>query len=185
MIKSKFGWLLLLIYAFPILSLDSGNWLEKALERSDPEAILWVKEQLALGFESKKIDERGDSTPSLIDKKCFNSGGINFPDEQPPLYVMISFSVPESTWVDLSKSMESIGAVFVLSGLPDNSFKELSRRIQHLNRLGVKSPVQINPTLFTNHQIEVVPTFLIVKGGVRKLSGNVSLKYALEKMGGL
>ncbi|MFI5343147.1 MAG: type-F conjugative transfer system pilin assembly protein TrbC [Chlamydiales bacterium] len=156
--------------------------MEPAATRIDPEAVNWVKQMLkedhqlevARGSSEKRIDQSGN-------KKCSTATSIT-PDELAPIYVLISFSVPEATWVSLSKEIENRGGAFVLRGLPHNSFKELSKRIQRLNTLGVTAQVQINPKLFATYQVSQVPTFLIQnEEKYDKITGNVSLNFALNK----
>lgn len=162
-----------------------AEWLEKAA-LPDAEAISWVKRQLKEDRQLEKLRGVQKDVATLGAKKCQTNSLPTTPEADIPVYVMISFSVPGETWVGLSTEMEKIGAVFVLRGLPNNSFKELSQRVQHLNQLGVKAPIQINPNLFTTHNIERVPTFLIVeKERSDKVTGNISLSYAVKKMGGL
>jgi conjugal transfer pilus assembly protein TrbC len=170
------------------LNLTSGDsWIQ----RESPEAVEWTKEQLKIDLELEQLKEQNKNitfgiTPDLNAKKCITNFTSIASDAEIPLYVLISFSVPEETWVSLSSEMEEIGAVFVLRGLPNNSFKRLSQKIQHLNSLGVKAPIQIDPQLFTNYEISRVPSFLIIKNqAYSKVSGNISLRYALEKMGGI
>jgi conjugal transfer pilus assembly protein TrbC len=148
---------------------QEDNW-----QRADPEAILWIKRQLKADLSLK--EKRDEQIPL---QKC----NVVVEASDPQLYVMISFSVPDEVWASLSQAMASKKAVFVLRGLPCDSFKELSRRIQRLNDLGVQAAIQINPQLFTEYQIERVPTFLMLKDSkYKKVSGNISLACAIEKM---
>jgi len=161
----------------------SSDWLEKS-SKIDPEAVLWVKQQLNNDLELVKLRNTDQIIIQTDKKKCLTTAAQAPSDIS--FYVMMSFSVPEVTWISLSKEMEKLGAVFVLSGLPNNSFKELSWKIQQLSKLGVNATIQIDPDLFTNNQIDRVPTFLIPrKEGSDKVSGSISLACALEKLGGL
>lgn len=163
-----------------------GEWLDKASERADPEAIEWVKQKLKEDEQLNQLRSFESLDFSIGSKKCLTSAAIAQPDSEIPIYVLISFSVPKETWVALSKEMESMGAVFVLRGLPSNSFRELASLILDLKNAGVKAAIQINPNLFTDYQIDEVPAFLAIKGKeFRKIRGNISLNCAIEKMGGL
>ena len=160
----------------------TSDWLDMAAKRADQEAIAWVKQQL---HEDSKL-VRGTEKETVTDmrKKCLTTVSTSN-NADVPVYVMISFSIPEETWVSLSAEMEKIGAVFVLRGLPNNSFKELSKRLQHLSSIGVNAEVRIDPMLYTNYKIDKAPTFLIIgKDSHHTLSGNVSLSYAMETMRG-
>lgn len=187
-------WMVILLAGLPACCFSShsaslpdelpNDWVEKITERTDPEAMQWIKEKLTKDKQLEILRNAASESLQLTTKKCST---VTEPVETDiPLYVMISFSVPDSAWVSLSNAMETCGAVFVLRGLPDNSFKELSKKIQHLNHLGVKAPIQINPKHFSDYQITHVPTFLIIEDDThRKISGNISLAYAIEKMGGI
>ena len=160
----------------------TSDWLDMTAKKADQEAIAWVKQQLHEDFKLVKGTEK-EPVPDMR-KKCLTTV-ITANNAEVPVYVMISFSVPEETWVSLSAEMEKIGAVFVLRGLPNNSFKELSKRLQHLSSIGVNAEVRIDPMLYTTYKIDKAPTFLIIdKDFHYTISGNVSLSYAMETMRG-
>lgn len=97
--------------------------------------------------------------------------------------VFMSFSVPDQVWIDLSKELEQVGGVFVLRGLPNQSFQTLASRILHLKEKGVKAPIQLDPKCFLAYQIDQVPSIVVAEGETfDKVSGNVSLSFALQKM---
>lgn len=165
------------------------NWLDIAAKKADKETLEWVKQQLHTDQELAKRKQNELDTTSSVHKKCLTTVSEHDSNEtkNPSIYVMMSFSVPDQTWISLSKELEKQGGMFVLRGLPNNSFKELSKKIQHLSRLGVHAEVRLDPMLYTTYRIERVPTFLIIdkeKDTFHTLSGNVSLTYALEKMVG-
>lgn len=157
--------------------------VDDASNRIDAEDCNWIKKMLQQDphVEAAKAHCTQSSLTSFEKKKCTTSISST-PDEVAPIYILISFSVPDHVWVGLSKELENKGGIFVLRGLPRNSFKELSKKIQHLDKLGVKVPIQINPKLFTAYQATLVPTFLIqYNEGYDKITGNISLTFALEK----
>ena len=83
----------------------------------------------------------------------------------------------------MSKELEKEGGVFVLRGLPNNSFSELAAKLLSLKKSGVNAAIQLNPIFFQTHQITNVPAFIVKAGDeFNKISGNISLKSALEKM---
>ena len=97
-----------------------------------------------------------------------------------PLLIFVSLSMPEASLKSLYQEAESLGAVLVLRGLQDHSFKKTAST---LKRLGIA--VQIDPTLFTRHEVRQVPTFIgLYSEGVHRLSGNVSLSYVIEQFEG-
>lgn len=97
----------------------------------------------------------------------------------PNLLVFVSFSMPVETLKSLAKQVNQIGGKIVLRGLVNGSFKQTAEKIKDLQK-----EVIIDPTLFDEYQVKVVPTFVLrnAKEEHDQLSGNVSLEYALEQM---
>lgn len=122
---------------------------------------------------------RGD----LAKNKCPNclEGAIHINDTLPQVVVFVSFSMPDTVWLPLSREIEKVGGVFVLQGLPSNSFKALADKIYALRQKGIHATIQLHPQLFEKYQINKVPTFLVRDGNLEdKLVGNVSLRYVLQ-----
>ncbi len=96
------------------------------------------------------------------------------------LLVFVSFSIPLETFKTLTAQVNQVGGKVVFRGLVKNSFKETAEKVKELQQ-----EVIIDPTLFEEYQIEVVPTFVLRRGSKKKdydqLSGNVSLEYVLEQ----
>ena len=103
--------------------------------------------------------------------------------EESPLRVFASFSMPEETWIQLSKDLEKIGGIFVLKGLPNGSFQEFLQKVMELRKKGVAVSIEIDPDSFEKYEVTAVPTFVLVNGeSFEKVVGNVSVSYALEKL---
>ena len=103
------------------------------------------------------------------------------PDAKHDILILTSFSVPEAAWLSLSKEMEGKRAAFVVRGLPDNSFKELSKRVSSLKRKGLNATVLVDPRLFREYQVETAPTFLFFQDkSVHQVKGNIPLRSAEE-----
>jgi conjugal transfer pilus assembly protein TrbC len=114
--------------------------------------------------------------------KCSVTQGLKT-DPETNLYLFVSFSMPDEAWISLSKEAEKIGAIFVLRGLPENSFQTLSIKMQDLRKKGMRAAVQINPRLFDRFEVSKVPCFVSLnEEKFDKISGNISLNYALKKM---
>lgn len=155
-------------------------WLNQVADRIDPTAVSWMKEQLRENLLTK---EKSEKEKLEYQKGKCHSTGIALQELETPLYVCMSFSIPDETWVNLSKELDKVGGVFIIRGLPKNSFRELVHKIQTLSKLGVKTPIQIHPQLFKKHSVAVVPSFLITdKENTDKIEGNISLLSALEHM---
>lgn len=112
-------------------------------------------------------------------RQCSFKGGEESIDNK--FMVFISFSVPDTYWIGISQEISRIGGVFLLRGLPNNSFEEFSQKVLSLRKKGLTAPIQINPILFQEFGIETVPTYVVSdEGRYDKLSGMVSVRYALE-----
>jgi conjugal transfer pilus assembly protein TrbC len=97
--------------------------------------------------------------------------------------VFMSFSVPEQVWLSLSNELEKVEGTFVLRGLPNQSFQALASQILHLKEKGVKATIQLDPKRFLEYDILQVPSIVVAEGKIfDKLSGDVSLHFALQKM---
>ncbi len=110
------------------------------------------------------------------------------------LLIFISSSMPKKSIVNLMTQASSIGAVFVVRGLINNSYVNTYKYFYNLkgnNTVGI----MINPTLFSALHVEAVPTFALYQSDkdllhtacnvapkYTKVSGDVSLRYALEQL---
>lgn len=108
------------------------------------------------------------------------------------LLIFISLSMPKDSLVSLHEQAKKAGGLLVLRGLVNNSFKETANVIHGLSSEGID--VTIDPRLFEAFAIEAVPTFIVLPTDSHpcadkacsftplhdKLTGNVSLEYALE-----
>ena len=154
-------------------SWEHGEWLKQTENRADEEAVSWLRKQI--NPEEKRSD------PALLASdpctNCFKGRIIE--NEEPKLLVFISFSLPDNIWLSLSKEMSNECAVFVVRGLPDNSFKSFAGKIAHLKEKGMEASVQIHPDLFKIHAIDRVPAFVFLEGNLsHKVCGAISLEYA-------
>lgn len=123
------------------------------------------------------------SLPKAIDPSgCSGCSKNVIPESSPSLYVLMSLSVPTQTWVALSNELRMKGGVFVLRGLPNNSFSEMAQKIAILRKAGVDVPVQIDPRLFHEFDVKHVPCIVQRhEGSFDKISGSISVDYALQR----
>lgn len=116
------------------------------------------------------------------------------PSGKNDLMVFVSLSMPEGSLMRLARQAERAGAVLVLRGLKNNSFKETTAEIGKYEQK-VKATWQINPPAFTKFGVKSVPAFVLTKadqalsasadgcadpGAYATVSGDVSLDFALE-----
>jgi conjugal transfer pilus assembly protein TrbC len=161
---------------FSPLDWEHSSWLNEAVNRVDEEAVAWLRKQI-------NPDEiKQDIVLTDECKTCFKGKIVEV--ETPKLYVCMSFSVPDSIWLSLDKEMMDSEAVFVLRGLPDNSFKVLASKLASLKEKGMNASVFIHPQIFKDYSIERVPT-LIFKDNLieNQISGAISIQYARGLIG--
>jgi conjugal transfer pilus assembly protein TrbC len=119
-------------------------------------------------------------------------------DNQPSngILIMVSFSMPKTSLARLADQAKHAGGVLVLNGLKDGSLPATAQAVhQTFGKDG--APLQIDPRIFTRYAVSTVPTFVLLgvnanvqscaagtcpADGYVKVSGDVSLDYALEQI---
>lgn len=170
--------LILLMLTTSLFGWEHSSWLKEVKNRTDKEAISWLQDLLK---EENKEFQKDDLTLLIEDqcKNCFK-GEIQEIME-PKIYVFMSFSVPDNIWLSLSKEMADYPAVFLLRGLPNNSFKSLAQKIAVLKEKGMEAPIQIFPQLFKQYSVEKVPCFVFCdQGEIDKFRGSISIDFASD-----
>ncbi len=130
---------------------------------------------LAVGF-----PEKGGS---IMGNSCNNCRSIekNSRGNKSAVFIFMSFSVPENVWLELDKTNSNINEMFVVRGIPNNSFEAFGKKIAALKEKGFCSSVEINPELFNKYEIKNVLSFVVTDGeNFNEVSGNISLQTALE-----
>lgn len=110
------------------------------------------------------------------------------------LLIFISSSMPKKSIINLMTQASSIGAVFVVRGLINNSYVNTYKYFYNLKGNSTVG-IMINPTLFSALHVETVPTFALYQSDkdllhtacnvapkYTKVSGDVTLRYALEQL---
>lgn len=101
--------------------------------------------------------------------------------ETKPLLVFMSFSVPLESWKDLSAQLEQTEGVFLLKGLPHDSFEELAVKLAEFRLAGVQAPIDIDPESFETYRIDAVPAIVLRDANqFDQLFGNTRLDAALQ-----
>lgn len=159
---------------------------ETCLDKYEKDGANWVRELIK---QDSNLMNRLDTSflnPAnnevLSKQKCrVNTEDLN---QSFKVYAFLSFSVPHETWLELSNDLKKVNGTFVLKGIPNNSFIELSKRMQNLDKEGLSIPIQIDPLLFDKFAITQVPSYVVVDGDkFDKVTGNISIKCALNLMG--
>lgn len=108
--------------------------------------------------------------------------GASFDLHEDSLKVFVSFSMPDTALLTFSHALERTGGTLVFRGIPSNSFQAFAKKILELKGKGMGAQVAVDPESFQNFEIKNVPTICLDSGGESsKISGNVSLRYALSK----
>jgi type-F conjugative transfer system pilin assembly protein TrbC len=157
------------------------EWLKQAETNISKEEYSWVDERapsIDVDFSEKK------TFLDFLSKECSSCKNTHLLNENKnTLFIFISFSMPDDLILSLSKEVERFGnGVFVLRGIPKNSFNTFISKVHSLRKRGVTADIQVNPKKFKEYSIDLVPSFVLEKEGKFDLiTGNISLKYALEK----
>jgi conjugal transfer pilus assembly protein TrbC len=109
----------------------------------------------------------------------------------PALLVFVSFSMPPDSLLRLAQQAKRANGVLVFRGLAGTTLREMVGRVEPLAKTG--AGIQIDPSAFARFGVEVVPTFVLAEslatcgdatceGRVRRIAGDVTLDYALERL---
>jgi type-F conjugative transfer system pilin assembly protein TrbC len=205
--KSMLYGLILLLYGlFPLEAHDWAKTCQEALERFHPAGLrsTGLRPSSKEGLLKESGTKKGQRPPKgtkgcLVDESCngdfVSSGDFSPQDEKTSVeqtgshemaaarehevLVFVSFSMPEASLKALFDAAAQHKAVLVMRGLYEDSFVKTAEKLQNM---GVVA--DINPELFDTYGIEHVPVFVRLQHGkeVARLSGNVSLDFALSKL---
>lgn len=172
-------WLLVLLCPLCACAEIDEAWLRAAEQNYDKSVTDWLRESLSQEM-MKKISNTSPR-PDQPKGKCLT--GAKRAEQDPTLRVFMSFSIPDETWLQLSQDVADVGGVFVLQGLPNNSFRDFAARLLALREKGLAVQVDIDPKKFKDYDVTRVPTFVISQDGLfDKVSGNVSTSFAMDLM---
>lgn len=79
------------------------------------------------------------------------------------LFVFISFSMPEASLMRIAAEAKKTGAVLVLRGFKNNSYRQTVNATRLINGLGAQA--MVHPDLFTAFKIADVPIFVLADAG--------------------
>jgi len=98
------------------------------------------------------------------------------------ILIFVSFSMPKASLIELNNQAQKYNATLVMRGIYKNSFSEMRKKILEISPDGLS--INIDPKAFEKYNIKQVPTFILVENNkeINRLSGNVSLDYAYEKL---
>lgn len=103
------------------------------------------------------------------------------PPTESDFFVFISLGMSDEILLSLANEAEKVGGTLILRGLPNNSFRELAKRMLHLKEKGLSASIQIHPAIFQEYGVTGVPAFVLKEdANFEKVSGNISIEYVLE-----
>lgn len=174
------------------------NWIAAAVlafsQQSATEARAFVSQltdqvdEDALNF-LRELYEKSDSNGSdcrCNQKKNPIALATDLPEESSlhgRVKVFMSFSAPTETWLEHSKTLEKLNGVFIIRGLPENSFQVFSQQIMEFRKKDIQAPIQIDPDAFDFYGVSSIPTIVIEDGSNSdKITGNIRLESALRRV---
>jgi type-F conjugative transfer system pilin assembly protein TrbC len=130
-----------------------------------------------------------DFLQNLLEKKeapcatCISGPSAQEQPQGKNLMVFMSFSVPLGSWKDLSDQLEKTEGIFIVRGIPDDSFERLAEKIVELRAAEVFASIEIDPESFEKYGIQSVPAFVLKEGEHSdQISGNLRLDAALREI---
>ncbi len=154
----------------PSISEEVKRFSEQAGKQVDEEALTFLKD----------LYTQAPPDSPIKCKKCV-APPIGAHSSSYNLMTFMSFSVPLESWKEWSKSLEKIGGVFVLRGLPGNSFQIFAQKIKELRNAGINAPIYVDPEAYHKYGIQAVPTTVLLDGEkYDKITGNIHLEAALR-----
>ena len=160
------------------MAVDHKDWALQQQEKSQELIKSYQKE--ALNLKKQSLSLKGCSLGKNV--SCSKQQNLKptktqqeFSDSS--LYIFVSFSLPKEVLKALAIEAKQQNGVLVIRGLTQNSFIKTAKLLQEMGE-----GVVLDPTLFKEYNIHVVPTFVRKHtGGYQKIAGNVSLTYVLSR----
>ncbi len=155
---------------------EEKAFAEKTINQIDSEKFREMTKQVE--FLTKKLPETGKSC-----KNCSSQiENIDVKNPDSGIFVFVSFSMPKASLIELNNQAQKYNATLVMRGIYKNSFREMRKKILEISSDGLS--INIDPKAFEQYNIKQVPTFVLIDKNkeINRLSGNVSLDYAYEKL---
>lgn len=119
----------------------------------------------------------------LVNDKIIKNNQISLNEKPDNIYYLISFSMRDEAIEEIMQQATYYNIPVYINGLINDSMKDTTNKFIKLFGKNSQYGIGIDPTIFEKYSVEVVPT-LIVKcdNNFDKLSGNIPLKQAIEKI---
>lgn len=146
----------------------------------------------------QNLKEKFKEQEQLEIKTSFNPNSDNgLPRQFAGLYIFVSTSMPKSLLKAYLREANKYGGVLVFKGLPQGSFKELTKLVIDLtgskgDLQDIAANIQIDDEAYERFGVVSVPTIVLVKEDdyhpnqryilkFDKMVGNVGIKYSLKE----
>ena len=128
---------------------------------------------------NKKVGKKVQGC-GFIPEDNLSSSTTTTQDKQ--IYIFVSSSMKKPNLIRLGKQAAAQGASLVMRGFIENSYLKTAVFLKEVvEKTG--QGVAIDPSLFKAYRVTEVPTFIVADGDrYDKLSGNVSLDYAISEI---
>ena len=161
-------------YDAEMKSLEQAATIKSKSYQKETEAIV----------KKKPTHEMMESAQTVIVNKNTCTGKCptfnHTPDQEHKVKICMSFSVPAHVWKELNQELIKHEGVFVVKGLPNNSFQVFTQKVLDLRKQGITAPIQIDPKLFERLNVALVPHFIWKhEDEVYTASGTVTLSYVM------
>ena len=157
-----------------------------------------VKDDRASGYKVPEIPDYGSANtpadPLAVAQRYKDRMYDPSLKKETDLLVFVSFSMPEASLLRIAAEAKKTGAVLVLRGFKNGSYKQTVDATRLINGLGAQA--MVHPDLFSTYKIVDVPTFVLADATEQStcedsqtgscnsyyaIKGDVSLSAVLER----
>ena len=180
-----------MLYALILSLIFAGESFAEDFQQPSEEGMVFAEKMISQ-IDSEKLQKMGKDLEVLANqlakegnncKHCSSRiENIEIKNPNSGILVFVSFSMPKAALIELNRQAQKYNATLVMRGIHDNSFSEMRKKILEIEPNGLS--INIDPKLFEQYNIKQVPTFVLVENNkeINRLSGNVSLAYASNKL---
>ena len=180
-----------MLYALILSLIFAGESFAEDFQQPSEEGITFAEKMISQ-IDSEKLQKMEKDLEVLANqlakkgnncKHCSSQiENIEIKNPNNGILVFVSFSMPKTSLIELNRQAQKYNATLIMRGIYKNSFSEMRKKILDISPDGLS--INIDPKAFEQYNVKQVPTFVLVKKNkeINRLSGNVSLAYANEKL---
>jgi conjugal transfer pilus assembly protein TrbC len=148
-------------------------------QQAKEQILRQLKAPLHIGNSTQPIDQ--DWINQLAQKQQSAADEQSPEKKKPEVIYFVSSSIPTEGMRNILRDADRLGIPAVMRGLIGNDFRRTAAYIMELVQPENVGGVQIDPTLFKQYGITVVPALIVTCGTKHdRVEGNVKLDRALE-----